>query len=72
MSVIASDLPPTCRAKHPDRTGGIFRPLACHFAHHFSTPFSDTPQTAATSSRSRPVTDAATARNRKASCTGGD
>ncbi|MFJ1566049.1 hypothetical protein ACIOG8_17785 [Streptomyces erythrochromogenes] len=48
------------------------RPPSCHFAHQMSTAFSDTPNKAATSSRSRPATNAATARNRRASCADGD
>ncbi|WP_202516357.1 hypothetical protein [Streptomyces sp. SID161] len=43
------------------------RPPACRFAHQLSTAFNDTPNTEATSSRSRPATNAATARSRRPS-----
>lgn len=46
---------------HPDRLTARCmtsapRPPACHFAHHVSAAFSDTPNTVATSPQSRPVT----------------
>ncbi|MCX4847887.1 SAM-dependent methyltransferase [Streptomyces sp. NBC_00893] len=47
------------------RTRGSLRPQP-------STAFSDTPNTSAMCSRSRPATSAATARNRSASCADGD
>lgn len=48
------------------------RPQACHFAHHLSTAFSDTPKIAATSSRARPASSADSAPIRRASHADGD
>lgn len=47
-------------------------PPASHFAHQLSTALSETWNTAATSSRVLPATNAATARSRRASCAEGD
>lgn len=47
-------------------------PACQHFGHQLSTVLSGTWNTAATSSRVRPTTNAVTARNRRASCADGD
>lgn len=57
----------------PARLGHeCLRPPASHFVHQLSTALNETWNTAATSSRVRPATNAATARSRRASCADGD